>query len=169
MALSHGIDVHDASKYVVNIDPEETGKTYYENAAIKASAFKKKLPSHVWVMGEDSGIERDHDNWPGVYTARIRKKTSVGHIMNDLHDHPISYHCSIVIHSPEGKIKHFSSSLKGVGRRTPSGSGGFDFDPYFVLKDGRTVAELPSREKDRVSHRGAAVRAAFSYIKATHR
>jgi XTP/dITP diphosphohydrolase len=62
--------------------------------------------------------------------------------------------------SPDPRVETFSGVVEGSVARERRGSGGFGYDPIFLLPEGRTTAELPESEKDRVSHRGRAVAAA---------
>jgi len=66
--------------------------------------------------------------------------------------------------SPEPGIELFSGVMEGVVAEAPRGTGGFGYDPIFELPSGRTTAELPEGEKDRMSHRGRAVAAAVPRI-----
>jgi XTP/dITP diphosphohydrolase len=151
---------------------EEDGSTYRENAAIKARAVCSGtgLPS----LGDDSGLEVSTlGGWPGIHTARwmgpgmSSDQLLVGLIERvaklDLSKRAGSFVCALAMALPgcQGEIKLIESQARVEGSLVtePRGRGGFGYDPIFVPSgEQRTMAELSQTEKDRVSHRGMAVR-----------
>ena len=152
-------------------EPEETGETFAENARLKAVAVAKAARN--WALADDSGICIDAlEGRPGVYSARWAGPGSgaaewIAKTLSELQGVPdekrtARYVCALTLADPYG---HIVAETEGVmeGRIAfaPSGTGGFGYDPIFLLEDGsgRTAAELTAVEKNRISHRGRAVRA----------
>lgn len=157
--------------------PPETGSTYRENAVQKALAAARAT-GH-WALGDDSGMEVDAlGGAPGLYSARFagegvtyadnRKK-----VLDLLGDRPddqrtARFLCTIALASPEGKIEVVEGRCEGRITRRDVGEGGFGYDPIFFLPAyNKTFAELSPEEKNRISHRGLAVRAAIPHLKKT--
>lgn len=155
--------------------PPETGSTYRENAIQKALAAAKAT-GH-WAMGDDSGLEVDAlGGAPGRYSARFagegvtyadnRKK-----LLDAMGDRPdpqrtARFICTIAVASPEGKVDVVEGRCEGRITRMELGVGGFGYDPIFFLPTyNKTFAEISSEEKNRISHRGRAVRAAIPLLK----
>ena len=161
-----GIEVLSQKDAGVDVDPEETGTTFEENAVIKAKAVMEA--SGLPAVADDSGLMVDAlGGAPGVYSARF----------GGSHDLPDSYRNEyllkklenaeqrgakyvsvIAVAYPDGRVLTARGECHGEIARTEKGSGGFGYDPLFRLPDGRHMAELPSEEKNRISHRGAALR-----------
>lgn len=148
--------------------PEETGTTFAANAALKAHAYH--AAAGIATLAEDSGLEVDAlDGAPGVYSARweglpdgAEKNALLLARLRDVPDaqRTCRYHCHIVLIDNQGAEHHASGALEGRVARAASGSGGFGYDPVFLLPEcGCTVADLPAAEKDRLSHRARAVAA----------
>lgn len=156
-AKSKGIDLGDV---------EETGSTFAENAYIKAkAAFDKcSLP----VIADDSGLCVDAlDGRPGIYSARYGGHdspylTKINMLLEELKDvreadRGAHFTCSVCcILSPE-KIIRVEGYCYGSIAFSPSGDGGFGYDPVFLV-NGKSFASLSAEEKDRLSHRGNALR-----------
>jgi len=154
---------------------EETGRTFVENARLKASAYH--LATGLRTMGEDSGIEIDALNGePGVYSARYHglsdgpiKNAYVLELLRDVPDprRGCRYVCAIVLIDQNGREHVFEGRCRGRIARAPAGEGGFGYDPIFLVpRLGRTMAELSAEEKNRISHRGRAVRKLARYLTA---
>ena len=161
-----GIEVLSQKDAGVDVDPEETGTTFEENAIIKAKAVMEA--SGLPAVADDSGLMVDAlGGAPGVYSARF----------GGSHDLPDSYRNEyllkklenteqrgakyvsvIAVAYPDGRILTARGECHGEIARTEKGSGGFGYDPLFRLPDGRHMAELTSEEKNRISHRGVALR-----------
>lgn len=157
-----------------NVEPDETGATYYENALIKAKAARKEFPDD-YILADDSGIEIDclGEGKPGVYTARYPNKDSsvqenadatIDEIRGEK-NRKATYRCCLVLLSPEGKEKIFQGDLRGDLYHTKHGRNGFAYDFYF-LPDNRTLtlAEMTSDQKNSISHRGKAVKLLLKYF-----
>lgn len=149
--------------------PEETEYTYEGNAAIKAEdcARKTNLPS----IADDSGIEvRCLDLRPGVFSARYaptqpEKVKKLLAEMAPFQDKYAQYVAVIAFARPGHKTLFFRSELEGVIIDAPRGCGGFDYDGIFYIPSiGKTMGELTPDEKDRISHRGGALRKFLSWL-----
>jgi len=143
---------------------EETGATFEENARIKARAAMAftGLPA----VSDDSGLEVDAmDGGPGVYSSRFcgdrpyaEACREIMDIVDGSADRRARYCCAVVCCFPDGhEITAFGTTEGEIGREL-RGTGGFGYDPMFLLPDGRTMAELSMEEKNAISHRGKAFR-----------
>lgn len=154
------------------VEPDETGRTFAENARIKAVSYARQ--SGRACLADDSGLEVDAlGGLPGVdsayYAGRdggraerdARNNAKLLDALRDVADGQRSarYVCSICIARPDGGIIAESrGTYEGRIGREPRGSNGFGYDPLFVQEDGRTAAELSDAEKNARSHRGSAAR-----------
>jgi len=147
--------------------PVEDGETFLENARKKAHPAAKA--SGLPTLGEDSGLEVDAlGGAPGIYSARYAREDGGDDANNrklrrEMENVPpgergARYRCVAVLAFPDGREITGEGSCEGEIAREPRGSGGFGYDPVFLLPDGRMMAELSSAEKDAVSHRGRALR-----------
>ncbi len=153
----------------LDLKVEETGTTYAQNAALKATAWAQATG---WlVLADDSGLEVEAlDGAPGLYSARYapgphptdadRRR----YLLDNLQRHPrpwkARFVCVIAVAAPEG-ILHFAEGVcHGEIIPEERGEHGFGYDPLFFLPDhGRTMAELSPEEKNRISHRARAAQA----------
>ena len=159
---------------------QETGMTFIENALIKArhAAQQSGLPA----LADDSGLEVDAlGGKPGVYSARFAGEHATDadnnrHLMESLKDHDASaltarFRCVMVyLRHPEDPSPVIGQGTwEGEIVREPRGHGGFGYDPYFwVPETGCTVAEMDEALKNRMSHRGAALRALLNSLRERH-
>ena len=153
----------------IDLEVEETGSSFRENAIIKALAYSKA--SGMLTLADDSGLEVDAlDGRPGVRTARyggenLSPKQRYEHLLNELEGVPIEmrrarFRCVIALAYPDGIAGIAEGSCEGVIALSPRGSGGFGYDPVFYLPDREmTMAQLPASEKHQISHRGRAIAA----------
>jgi XTP/dITP diphosphohydrolase len=153
--------------------PEETGVTFYENAAAKAR-FARSVEPGRWTIGEDSGLEVDHlGGAPGIRSARYAGEDAgdgenVVKLLEALagaepEDRGARYVSELVVVTPEGQELRGTGTLEGAIAAEPKGSEGFGYDPVFVpIGESRTVAELGNEWKRAHSHRAAATRALFA-------
>jgi XTP/dITP diphosphohydrolase len=154
----------------LQLEVEEDGLTYAENAAKKALAFA--AVSGLPVLADDSGLEVDALNGaPGLHSARFsprpgatdadRRHLLVSRLAGAPRPWTARFRCVIAIAAP-GRAPLFSEGVC-PGEIIPQerGQGGFGYDPIFYLPElSRTMAELESSEKNRISHRGRAIAAA---------
>lgn len=146
-------------------EPEETGATFEENALIKAksAADFTGLPA----IADDSGLCVDAlDGAPGIYSARycegtdLDRNTFLLENMRDKDNRACRFVCAIACILPDGQQVTVRGECEGELLRESRGAGGFGYDPlFFVPQYGCTFGELPGEEKNKVSHRGRALRA----------
>jgi len=148
----------------------EQGESYEQNAARKAAAYAKL--SRLITLADDSGIEVDALNGkPGVHSARFAGENAtdadrVVKLLAMLSGVPLDkrtahFKCVIAIATPEGKLDICQGECHGIIALEAKGENGFGYDPIFYLPGlGKTMAELPPRLKNRLSHRGKAARKA---------
>ncbi len=146
-------------------DPEETGATFEENAAIKARALKELCDCAV--LADDSGLEVDAlGGEPGVYSARYKgiktdeeKNEYILGRLAGLPDEKRTARFVCVIHFiyPDGKEVAARGVCEGIIGREPLGENGFGYDPIFMYGE-KSFAQLSQEEKSAVSHRGNALR-----------
>jgi XTP/dITP diphosphohydrolase len=153
-------------------EPEETGATFAENAAIKAVSAARATGQ--WALADDSGIEIDAlGGRPGVYSARWAGPGSgaaewIAKTLHELAGVPAAertarYVCVLALADPRGDVVATAhGTFEGsIVVDTPRGRAGFGYDPIFLVAGdplSRTAAELSPEEKNRLSHRGSAVR-----------
>jgi XTP/dITP diphosphohydrolase len=151
----------------LGLEVEEPHATYAENAAAKALAFADATGLHV--LADDSGIEVAALDWgPGVRSARWagakgQEADRMLAALDGVADRRARMVCAVALAGPSldpaGEV--FTGVVDGSISLERRGSTGFGYDPVFVIgAAGRTAAELPEGEKDRLSHRGRAVAAA---------
>jgi XTP/dITP diphosphohydrolase len=153
--------------------PEETGTTYQENARIKAQAARARLRERpLATLADDSGLEVDAlGGAPGVHSARYggeqtTDKRNATKLLDELKDIPAAqrsarFVCHVVYLDEDGEEIVAEGSCEGHIAFAPRGQGGFGYDPVFLpseTDDDRTMAELSPAEKNRLSHRGKALR-----------
>ena len=145
--------------------PEETGTTFLENARIKAvaGAAGSGLPT----LGEDSGLAVDAlGGAPGILAARYAggdDRIGCEKLLHELASVPpgqrtARFVCAAVLALPDGREESAQGTCDGAIALAPRGTGGFGYDPVFLLPDGRMMAELTPAEKAAISHRGRALR-----------
>ena len=160
-------------------DPDivEDGKTFEENALIKARTVHA-LAKGAYVMADDSGLCIDAlDGAPGIYSARFCGENSTypekfAKIFEMLKDVPeekrtAKFVCSIAVVRPDGSEFTVRGEICGVLHEKPMGDGGFGYDPIFYVPEfGMTTAQMTKEQKNSISHRGKASRAMAEKLKA---
>lgn len=158
----------------INLDIEENGSTFAENAIIKAKALYEYInnPEYI-VIADDSGLCVDYLNGdPGIYSARFsggndsdnRKK-----LLNELKDVPkekrgAHFNCTIALINNDVLIT-FEGICNGIITEKEIGKNGFGYDPIFFYPElNKTFAELSAEEKNEVSHRANAVKKLKEYL-----
>jgi XTP/dITP diphosphohydrolase len=155
-------------------DVEETGRTFAENAALKAWAAMKK--TGLLTLADDSGLEVEALNGaPGVISARFageqgNAEKNIDKLLALLADVPderrgARFRCCLVIVTPAEKEYLVEGAVAGRILHRRQGEGGFGYDPVFFLPDlGKTMAELSSAQKNKLSHRAQAFRKALPIL-----
>jgi len=145
--------------------PEETGKTFAENAELKAHAAA--AAARTWALGDDSGLCVDAlCGGPGLHSARYAATDEArrARLLRELEAVPAEkrgahFFCAAALCAPDGRLFRADGRVDGSIALAPRGTNGFGYDPLFlpVETPGRTLAELPSADKNRLSHRGRAL------------
>ena len=154
----------------LDMDVEETGTTFLENAELKAHAYAQA--AGMLSLADDSGLEIDVlGGAPGVYSARFAGVNTPYEerfrlIFERMQDIPQSqrtarFRCVISVAEPSGYCRSVEGVMEGVIADAARGAHGFGYDPIFLLPElGKTSAELPPEQKNSISHRGRAARKA---------
>jgi XTP/dITP diphosphohydrolase len=181
-----GIELITPVDINLDLEVDEDGATYAENATRKAIAFA--YASGLVSLADDSGLEVDIlDGAPGLYSARYGslppfspKMGGAGggrtdadrraYLLQNLKDKPqpwtAHFHATIAIATPEKDVQVVEGNCYGEIIPTERGAGGFGYDPIFLFPElGKTMAELEMEEKNRLSHRAKAVMNAIPILK----
>ena len=169
-----GYEILSMKEAGVDIDVEEDGATFEENALIKARAIGKACGELV--LADDSGLVIDaRGGEPGIYSARyMGHDTSYTEKNNNLisrlegvpdEKRTARFVCAMAAVFPDGTEKVITGVMEGrIGYRI-AGENGFGYDPIFFLPEyGKTSAEISPEEKNAISHRGKALRAMAEYL-----
>ena len=144
------------------LEVEETGTTFAENACLKASQVA--LATGEWAIADDSGLEVEAlDGAPGVFSARYAENDAacIARLLKELEgesNRAARFACAIAIARPDGTIALEAQGVcLGEILRSPQGMGGFGYDPVFYSPDHQlSFAEMPAEIKRSISHRGKA-------------
>jgi XTP/dITP diphosphohydrolase len=162
-----GVELVTPADINLNLDVEEDGVTYAENASKKARAFAQA--SGLISLADDSGLEVDAlDGAPGLYSARYHPKPGANdadrraYMVENLQGKPrpwmAHFHATIAIAIPGSDVHIVEGNCHGEIIPEERGTGGFGYDPIFLLPElNKTMAELEMDEKNRLSHRAKAV------------
>ena len=152
-------------------DVDENGKTFAENARLKAIALRKLAPMDAWVLADDSGLEVDALNgWPGVYSARYagadtNDRDNIEKLLKALEDVPAPlrqarFKCTLCVIDPNGSAAYYEGICEGCISTRVFGESGFGYDPVFIPEGyGKSFAQLGNQVKSKLSHRARAVQA----------
>ena len=163
-----GMEILSMKEAKVQLEIEENGSTFGENAEIKAQA--------VWnitkdiVLADDSGLAVDYLNGePGVYSARymegasyeVKNRTIIERLKDAKEEERTArFVCAIAAGLPDGSGLHTEECVEGLIAHEPAGTNGFGYDPIFYLPEyGKTSAQIPLEKKNEISHRGKALEA----------
>jgi XTP/dITP diphosphohydrolase len=163
-----GLRIHALSDFSGVPEIEEDGKSFTENALKKARFYSKYFGKLT--IADDSGLEVDSlDGLPGIYSARYAGEGASSQennrrLLREMQGLPISkrgarFQCILAVASPDGKEITVEGSCKGKIGFKEKGRRGFGYDPLFILPTrGKTMAELSLEEKNKISHRGKALK-----------
>ena len=146
----------------LELEMEETGATFRENAAQKATQVA--IATGQWAIADDSGLEvRALDGRPGIYSARYAESDAarIAKLLGELGDtadRRARFVCAIALAKPDGSIALLTEGVcPGEILTAPRGEGGFGYDPIFYVPEiGMTFSEMPLDVKQEISHRGRA-------------
>ena len=167
-----GVEVVLQSDVGLDLEPEENGTTFAENAAIKARAVMEA--SGLPAIADDSGLCVDALNGaPGVYSARyggldddVARYQLLLNNLRGATDRAAHFHTAIVCAFPNGDLLQAEGDCHGTIAFAPRGEGGFGYDPVFYVPAlRRTFSQLTAGEKNAISHRGKALRAFAAELK----
>jgi XTP/dITP diphosphohydrolase len=163
------LEIHSLSEFTGVPDAEETGATFAQNALLKAQHYVHH--TGMACMADDSGLEVDIlGGAPGVYSARFAGENASDEdnnrkLISLLVDTPAKYctarfRCALAFLDSNGTVMTATGICEGQILKTQQGSGGFGYDPLFFMPGlGATLSEISLTEKNRISHRGEALRA----------
>lgn len=153
----------------IDLDVEETGATFAENAILKAHSYAAL--SGLWTWADDSGLEVDAlGGAPGIHSARYAGSGATDmdrwqKLLADLAALPCvdpsawtaRFRCVVALVGPDGSVHTTEGTLEGRIVPQPQGTNGFGYDPIFLIPEkGQTLAQLPADDKNLISHRGQA-------------
>lgn len=168
-----GMEILSMREVGIDVEVEEDGKTFEENAMIKAKAIAdldKVKNMNAIVMADDSGLEIDYLNKePGIYSARYAGTDTSYDIKNSLllsrmkgvpdEERTARFVCAIAAVFPDGSHEVVRGTMEGKIGYEIAGENGFGYDPIFYLPEyGCTSAELAPEKKNELSHRGKGLR-----------
>lgn len=166
-----GIPVLSMKEAGIAADIVENGKSFEENAVIKAEAIRDLTADGDLVLADDSGLEIDYlDGAPGIYSARFMGEDTCYTIKNTALVEKLTgvpeekrtarFVCAIACAFPDGHTITTRGVMEGIIAQEIRGENGFGYDPIFYLPEfGCTSAEITPEQKNEVSHRGKALRA----------
>lgn len=162
------VNVQTLKEAGIDVEVIEDGKTFMENAVIKATTIAKHTDKIV--LADDSGLVIDYLNGePGIYSARyMGEDTSYDIKNNNLlermegvpeKDRSARFVCAMAAVMPDGEIVKTEGVMEGIIGYQLAGENGFGYDPIFYLPEfGASSAEISPEQKNAVSHRGKALR-----------
>ena len=163
-----GMEILSMKEAGVDVDIVEDGTTFEENAQIKAKAIMEM--TGALVLADDSGLEVDAlDKEPGIYSARYMGHDTSYHIKNQNiidrlegkvgEERSARFVCAIAAAFPDGRVLITRGTMEGQIGYEEKGENGFGYDPIFYLPEYQCYsAELSLEEKNKLSHRGKALR-----------
>lgn len=163
-----GYDVKSLAEIGFTEEIEETGHTFEENAILKAEAVAKAV--NKMVIADDSGLSIDNlGGRPGVYSARYAgeqkdDQANIDKVLSELkgiekEQRTARFRCALAVSIPGEETKTVEGHVEGYIAEESRGEYGFGYDPIFIVKDkDKTMAELTSDEKNKISHRADALK-----------
>ena len=171
-----GMEILSMKEAGANPDICENGKTFGENAEIKARAVWEETGGIV--LADDSGLVVDYiGGEPGIYSARYMGEDTSYAVKNQViierlkgaqgNERSARFVCNIAAVLPDGSVLHTEKTMEGLIAEEPAGDGGFGYDPILYIPEfGKTSAQLTIVEKNRICHRGKALEAMKEELRA---
>ncbi len=173
--MADQVQLHCLSELSYYSPPPETGKTFVDNARLKARSLKAVQPG-TWVVADDSGLEVDGlGGLPGIHSARYAgdkasDAENVAKLLKMLQirspgQRSALFRCVLVAYDPQGNEHVIEEVVKGQIAHAPRGKAGFGYDPIFI-PDGydKTISELGMAIKNQISHRAKAIRSLLTLL-----
>ena len=163
------MEILSMKEAAVEIDIDEDGMSFEENAEIKARAVSRVLTNDI-VLADDSGLEIDYlDKAPGIYSARFAGEDTSYDIKNRIfldrlegvpdEERTARFVCAVAAVFPDGTSETVRETIEGEIAHEITGDNGFGYDPIFYVPEyGCTTAEMTAEQKNELSHRGKALR-----------
>lgn len=162
-----GMEILSLKDLNINVDIEENGKTFEENAIIKAKAISELTGEMV--LADDSGLEVDYmDKAPGVYSARylgedtpysVKNQTIIDNLKDAKgEERSARFVCAIAAAFPDGRVLTTQATIEGYIGFEERGTNGFGYDPLlYVPEYDMTTGQMEPEMKNKISHRGKAL------------
>ncbi len=172
--LEMGVEVFTPKDIDLQLDIPETGKTYQENARLKALAYS--TASQMITLADDTGLEVEAlSGLPGLHSARFvekenatdrdRRQRLLELLAPKTRPWKARFVCAAILIKPNEDPIYTWGECKGEIISVEQGEHGFGYDPIFLIREtGKTMAELDLSEKNKISHRAKAVRALEAYL-----
>lgn len=172
-----GMPVFSMKELGIEADIVEDGISFEENAEIKVRAIARLLPDDI-VLADDSGLEIDYlDKAPGIYSARFAGEDTSYDVKNCIlldklegvpdEERTARFVCAVAAAFPDGTVETVCGTIEGMIAQEMLGENGFGYDPIFYVPEyGCTTAQMDQDKKNRLSHRGKALRAMRKIIEA---
>jgi XTP/dITP diphosphohydrolase len=169
-------EIHAQNELPFYASPPETGKTFLDNARIKAKSLKSVVDENDWVLADDSGLCVEGLNGlPGVHSARYAgEKASDGEnvakLLKMMQIRPMAnrnayFECSLVLISPQREEHLFTGQVHGQIATKALGTKGFGYDPIFIPQNYKeTFGELTDAVKNTLSHRAVACKKLTDFL-----
>ena len=163
---------------ISDLDVDESGNTFEENAIIKANSIKNCIKDDSYIIAEDSGICIEAlDGYPGVKTKRtvmeelkkdvtdVERNSFILEKMKDNINRKVIWQTVIALIEKSGKVTTFLGEIEGKIPNKAIGENGFGFDPIFYIEEEKkTLAQMSSQEKEKYSARKIAVDKLIKYL-----
>jgi len=175
LLVDTGVVVRGLDEFPDAPEVEEDGDTFEANARKKAEIVAASVG--LWTLADDSGLTVDAlGGRPGVHSARYAGPEASdadnnAKLIEELTEIPLqrrkgAFNCCMALSRPGETTRVFHGRIEGLLLDAPRGEGGFGYDPLFLVREyGKTMAELAMEVKNRISHRGQALRQALDWIK----
>ena len=170
-----GLPVYSMKEVGIDINIEENGMTFEENALIKAEAVSRLLPGDI-ILADDSGLEIDYlDKAPGIYSARFAGEDTSYDIKNRIlldrlegvpdEKRTARFVCAIAAVFPDGTSETVRGTIEGIIGHEIIGDNGFGYDPIFYVPEiGCTTGQMDPKMNNELGPRGVGLRRWGSWV-----